>query len=145
MPEKTMMRPRQTMLAFAALVFALFASASAQAGCCGFPGGCCGAYESWLTGCCRGPAVQPYHSYEHLRPYWSQPRPGCCAAPVPVYVVEQGPYYSGPDQTWVWSLPVYHQPQLVRGYPYVRTDTFYDVPAIEPRRRIKHRYRRYRG
>lgn len=58
-------------------------------------------------------------------------------APVPIYLVDQGPVYSGPGADYSW--PVYQPPQPIRPYPYVSSDYGWGYPYD-----ASPDYRRYR-
>ncbi len=47
-------------------------------------------------------------------------QPVVVEAAVPRLIVEQGPYYSGPN-LMDFPKPVFHEDQPIRAYPYVRT------------------------
>ena len=72
--------------------------------------------------CCAVPCAAPGPVVQLYRPYDVPP----------IYIVNQGPVYSG---GWVFSRPQVVVPHAIQEYPYVAQDyPYYDGPAMYSRR-----------
>ncbi|KAB2879484.1 MAG: hypothetical protein F9K38_10815 [Pseudorhodoplanes sp.] len=104
------------------------AASPAMAGCCGWGSGCCTtsyvAYPAPVYVQPAAPVVvqappqQIIVQVPQPQVIVQQPQPEVYVQPVPSYVVNQGPVYTGID-TVGYSPSVYYADRPVRAYPYV--------------------------